>query len=473
MGARFALPLPVGAPLLPPDAASLVAGYRTAAAQAIPARERRVEIALTIGFGVAVTALALLADGRSVPASHAVALLVAYALAARVRFPVGAGYTAPTQLVFVSMLVLLPAASVPVFVAAALVLGRLPDYVARRSPGRVLHVPGDAWHAVGPALVLALAGDQQLGWGDWPLLALAVAAQLATDAGVSSLSLRLVTREPLRLHLEAMSWLYLVDALLTPFGFLVAMAAAEEPWAALAVLPFLAVMQLFAHERQTRMDHALELDQAYRGTTTLLGEVLEHDHGYTGGHSREVVALSLEVAERLGLDARRRRLVEFGALLHDLGKIAVPKAILDKPGPLNEEEWLIVRRHTVDGQRMLDRVGGLLADVGRVVRSSHERWDGAGYPDGLRDGEIPIEAAIVCCCDAYHAMTSDRPYRPAMSALDAVEEVCHNSGRQFAPAVADAVADVVATGQDIERARRLDPPLVPQRLENGAGDARS
>jgi HD-GYP domain-containing protein (c-di-GMP phosphodiesterase class II) len=469
MGARFALPLPVEVAPVKPDATSLLAGYRASVQQRLASRERRVEAALAVAFAAAVAVLALLFDGREVPAGHAIPLVIAYACAARVRFPVGAGYTAPTQLVFVGMLVLLPAASVPLLVCAALVLSRLPDYVARHSAERVLLVPGDAWHAVGPALVLGLAGDQALGWQDWPVLAAAVAAQLATDAGVSMVRLRLVAREPLRLHLEAMSWLYVVDVLLTPFGFLVAMAAAERPWAALLVLPFLGVMQLFAHERQTRIDHAIELDQAYRGTTTLLGDVLEHDHGYTGGHSREVVALSLEVAARLGLDLRRRRLVEFGALLHDLGKIAVPKEILDKPAPLTEEEWLVVRRHTVDGQRMLERVGGLLTDVGRVVRWSHERWDGRGYPDGLRGEEIPLESAIVCCCDAYHAMTSDRPYRRALPDRVAIQEVCENAGRQFAPEVADAVAAVVEARGPVDRASRLDARLAPR--EEGVGDA--
>ena len=88
--------------------------------------------------------------------------------------------------------------------------------------------------------------------------------------------------------------------------------------------------------------------------------------------------------------------MEFGALLHDVGKIAVPSEIINKPGPLTDDEWTVIKAHTIEGQRMLDQVGGVLSDVGRIVRSSHERWDGDGYPDGLRGDEIPLESAIVC-----------------------------------------------------------------------------
>ena len=111
---------------------------------------------------------------------------------------------------------------------------------------------------------------------------------------------------------------------------------------------------------------------------------------------------------------KQRRLVEFGALLHDVGKIAIPKEIINKPGPLDEPEWQVIRTHTIEGQRMLAEIGGLMREVGEVVRCSHERFDGGGYPDGLAGDEIPIESRIVFCCDAYNAMTTDRPYRDAL-----------------------------------------------------------
>jgi HD-GYP domain-containing protein (c-di-GMP phosphodiesterase class II) len=162
----------------------------------------------------------------------------------------------------------------------------------------------------------------------------------------------------------------------------------------------------------------------------------------------------MDVADRLGLDERQRRKVEFGALLHDVGKIAVPKEILHKTGLLSPQEWVVMETHTIEGQRMLDRVGGVLGEVGRIVRSSHERWDGGGYPDGLVGDEIPIEATIVAVCDAFNAMTTDRPYRPAMGVEAALAELRTGAGTQFSPRMVatlveliDAAGPVGTTGQ--------------------------
>ena len=168
---------------------------------------------------------------------------------------------------------------------------------------------------------------------------------------------------------------------------------------------------MFAREREARIDNALELSQAYRGTALLLGDVIEADDQYTGDHTKDVVELTLQVADRLGVDDETRRGAEFGALLHDVGKIHIPNAIINKPGPLDDEEWAVMKTHTVEGQKMLERVGGVLARVGVVVRASHERWDGGGYPDGLAGDAIPLAARIVSACDAYNAMTTDRSYR--------------------------------------------------------------
>jgi len=202
---------------------------------------------------------------------------------------------------------------------------------------------------------------------------------------------------------------------------------------------------MFATERRSRIDHVIELSQAYRGTALVLGDVVEADDAYTGDHTKGVVALAVEVASEMGLDGRGRQRVEFGALLHDVGKIAIPKSIINKPGPLDDDEWALIRTHTVEGQRLLDRVGGLMRDVGLVVRASHERWDGGGYPDGLTGEEIPVEARIVACCDAYNAMTTTRSYRKAMSAEAALTECFACAGTQFDPAVVAALAAVVAS----------------------------
>lgn len=145
------------------------------------------------------------------------------------------------------------------------------------------------------------------------------------------------------------------------------------------------------------------------------------------------------VADELELGSRERRDLEFAALLHDVGKVRVPNEIINKPGPLTAEERKVMERHTVEGEQLLLRVGGLLGEIGRVVRSCHERWDGNGYPDRLAGERIPLLARIVSCCDAYNAMTSDRSYRKALPAEQAQTELRACSGTQFDPRVVDAL----------------------------------
>jgi HD-GYP domain-containing protein (c-di-GMP phosphodiesterase class II) len=163
--------------------------------------------------------------------------------------------------------------------------------------------------------------------------------------------------------------------------------------------------------------------------------MIGHDDTYTGSHSRSVVELSVGVARDMGLDERCRRNVEFGALLHDVGKVAIPKELINKPGPLTDQEWTAVRTHTVEGQRILEKIGGLMSEIGTVVRSCHERYDGGGYPDGIAGEAIPVESRIIFACDAFNAMTTDRPYRSAVSIEAAIVELEDNAGTQFDPEV--------------------------------------
>jgi HD-GYP domain-containing protein (c-di-GMP phosphodiesterase class II) len=195
-----------------------------------------------------------------------------------------------------------------------------------------------------------------------------------------------------------------------------------------------------------RIDHALELSQAYRGTAFLLGDVVEADDAYTGSHSRHVVDLVLCVADDLELSASDRRDAEFVALLHDVGKIRIPGSIINKPGPLTAEERTLMETHTIEGERMLERVGGMLGHVGHIVRSCHEHWDGNGYPDQLAGEDIPRVARIVCACDAFSAMTTDRPYRGARTRDEALAELQRCSGTQFDPVVVDSLLRVNAAG---------------------------
>jgi HD-GYP domain-containing protein (c-di-GMP phosphodiesterase class II) len=251
----------------------------------------------------------------------------------------------------------------------------------------------------------------------------------------------------LRGQLTDTAWVYVVDVLLTPLGLMAALAAATGPlWLALLLGP-IGILGFFAGERRERLEQLQELNRAYRGTALVLGDVVEADDAYTGEHSRGVVALSIDVGESMRLDAHRMRNLEFGALLHDVGKVAVPKEIINKPGPLDEEEWALMRLHTIEGQRMLQRIGGFMLEVGTIVRGSHERWDGGGYPDGLAREAIPLEARIIAVCDTYHAMTTTRSYRQAQSVEAALAELRRCAGSQFDPAVVDA-ALVALTSAD-------------------------
>jgi putative nucleotidyltransferase with HDIG domain len=370
----------------------------------------------------------------------ALTLIVSYAVASRVKFELGPCYTNPTQLLLVPMLFLLPPACVPLAVAAANVLGEAPDYLSgRRHPGRSVVAVADSWYAIGPALVLGLAHAGPPDLADWPLYVGALAGQLVADVATTT------PREWLELgvrpgkQVAGAAWTFAVDALLGTAGLLAALATLEGDYAFLLVMPLILLLAVFARERAGRLDGAIRLSDAYRGTTTLLADLVETDDEYTGIHSRTVVALALGVAEELGLDARQKRSLEFGALLHDVGKIHVPKEIINKPGPLNDEEWAVMWAHTVDGQEMLERVGGVLSEVGVIVRSSHERWDGGGYPDGLAGEAIPIESRIVATCDAFNAMVTDRSYRPAMSRQSAIAELLRCAGTQFDPRVVQAL----------------------------------
>jgi putative nucleotidyltransferase with HDIG domain len=158
------------------------------------------------------------------------------------------------------------------------------------------------------------------------------------------------------------------------------------------------------------------------------------------GHGESVQELASCIARRLGLSATDADAVRLGALLHDVGKLAIPDRILEKPGPLDPLEWEFMRSHTLIGQRILEGAPAL-RDVAALVRASHEHFDGNGYPDGLRGEDIPAGARIIAVCDAFDAMTRSRPHRPAMSAEAALAELDRCAGSQFDPAVVHAFAE--------------------------------
>ncbi len=413
--------------------------------QHVVAAERRAELIVGAGFLLAALALALLGGSdRALSLPLAAMYVLGVAATSDVRIDIGAGFTVPTQAVFVPMLFALPASLVPALVALSLALAMAPAIAAGRVPlSRLLTVPANSWFAIGPALVLTLAGASAPD-ARWGVLALALPAQLACDFCAALARQRLCGGVSARELASEGRLVYLIDLALSPLGLAVAIADTARPWAVVLIAPLFGLLSWFSKERRARLEQLIELNDAYRGTALLLGDVVEADDTYTGEHCKDVVRLALDVARELGLDVEQQRTVEFGALLHDIGKIAVPKEIVNKPGKLDPSEWEIIKTHTVEGQRMLERVGGFMGSVGRIVRCHHERWDGGGYPDGLRGLDIPLEARIISCCDAFNAMTTDRSYRKAMPRALALAELTQHAGAQFDPTVVDALCAVIA-----------------------------
>ena len=407
------------------------------------ARDERVSLVVSnaLLFAAAVATALLIPSHRSPSILAAVLLVAAYALAYRLEFEISTGSAVPTQLVLVPMLFVLPLGLVPLTVAGAIVVACAVD-VARglMHPERVLlQLGSNAWHAVGPVLVLGAAGEAAPTLSHWPLYVAALAAQYTFDFVAPAVREWLVLGVRPSVQLHQMGWVYFIDTCLAPVGLAIAFVAIESPLAVVLSLPLIGLLLVFSRERRVRIDSELELRDAYRGTVFLLGDVVEADDEYTGAHSRDVVELTLGVADALGLSVRERRDAEFVALLHDVGKVRIPNEIINKPGKLTEEEWAVIRTHTIEGERMLHRVGGLLGEIGRLVRSCHERWDGTGYPDGLAGETIPLVARIVCCCDAFNAMTTDRSYRKALPLAEAVAELERCAGTHFDPQVVDAL----------------------------------
>jgi putative nucleotidyltransferase with HDIG domain len=430
---------------LDPHAQRVIEEQRARRLRRLADREWRSLVVSSALFLLVAGAMAFTIPSERSPGLLAAVLLVtAYAVAFRLDFEIGTGSAVPTQIVLVPMLFVLPTGVVPLAVAAGIALAGLVDHFRgglhlERAFLRVVN----SWYAVGPALVLGLAGEPSPSLDDWPLYAGALGAQFALDFASAALREWSALGVPPKVQFRAMGWVYLIDLCLAPIGLAAAFATLDSPYGFVLVLPLVALLSVFMSERRVRIDHELELRDAYRGTAFLLGDVVEADDSYTGEHSRAVVELTLAVADELGLSERDRRDAEFAALLHDVGKLRVPNEIINKAGPLTDEEWKIVEQHTIEGERLLHRVGGLLGQVGRIVRSCHERYDGTGYPDALAGDDIPLVARIVCCCDAYNAMTSDRSYRKALPQDEAIAELRRSGGTQFDPRVAEALAAVV------------------------------
>jgi HD-GYP domain-containing protein (c-di-GMP phosphodiesterase class II) len=426
----------------------LVGEARERRKQRMDARERVVDSVSALLFVAACLAIALLVPNeRDVDVMLIVCLVIGYALVSRVRFEYGDIYTSVEELVFVPLLFLAPLNVVPALAALAAVLATLPEYVRGEwHKDRWVTVLPDTWWSVGPVLVLAAFAPGAPSLDHVGIYLVALGAMALGDITWALTRDQLLHGKPVMEVVRNCLGTNRVAAILSMVAFFPTLAAVEEPAVLLVIGPLVWLLVIFSRDRSERWSATLELHRAYRGTVMLLVDVVEYDDDYTAEHSRSVVELARGVAQELDMNKYELQELEFAALLHDVGKIAMPKEILHKPAKLTNQEFEVMKTHTIEGQLMLDRIGGLLGRVGEIVRSCHERWDGKGYPDGLQGEEIPLAARIVFVCDAYNAMTTTRPYRTALPHEQAVAELVSNAGTQFDPTVVAAMLRVLEAG---------------------------
>jgi HD domain len=429
-------------------AEELVGEARARRPRRMSSRERTVVGVSAFAFlSTAVLLAAALPSERPTEPLLLLGLVLGYALISRVRFEFGNWFVVPEGLAFVPLLLMAPLPYVPLLVAAAAVVSAVPEVLnGSMHRERAATQLSDCWFSVGPVLVLAAFAPGEASLEFVGIYLAALVAQFAVDFAWVALRDTAVDGVPLSAVVDTYIGVVRFDAILAPIAFAITLSAVDQPLMLLTIGPLVWLLEILSRDRRERYSAALELQRAYRGTVMLLADVVEFEDQYTADHSRSVVELVHATAEKLGLERSRRQELEFAALLHDIGKIAIPKEILHKPTALTESELEVMKTHTIEGQFMLDRVGGLLARVGEIVRSCHERWDGTGYPDALRGEQIPLESRIVFAADAFNAMTTNRAYQSAMSQVDALEELRAGAGTQFDPAVVEALCTLIETG---------------------------
>jgi response regulator RpfG family c-di-GMP phosphodiesterase len=279
----------------------------------------------------------------------------------------------------------------------------------------------------------------------------ALARRLKLDRETRSIPIVLLTGEPD--GQERAAELGAESVVTKPFSPLHLLGIVEFLAGGVSPLPSLAPLtegrdtQLLLYARDLR--HLLEIERsqrallqaAYRETVTALAGALETKDVETHLHSQRVQRYALELTNLVEPDLVEDASLEYGFLLHDVGKIGIPDQLLKKPGPLDPDEERLMQRHTIMGEQLLSGMALLRGEGVHVVRSHHERWDGSGYPDGLQSGQIPLGARIFAVADALDAMTTDRPYRPAVPWEEAAAEIESQAGQQFDPMVVEAFGE--------------------------------
>jgi two-component system cell cycle response regulator len=221
-------------------------------------------------------------------------------------------------------------------------------------------------------------------------------------------------------------------------------------------------------DRRMYAEKGTRLGSAGRQTRDVLMSVLREREPELGEHLQGVASLCVEVGRRLALTSEELDVLGRAAELHDIGKMAIPDEILHKPGPLTDEEWALLRTHTLVGERILEAAPAM-SPVAKLVRWTHERWDGQGYPDGLVGEEIPLGARIIFVCDAFDAMTSNRSYRPPVSLEEAAHELRRHAGAQFDPMVVEMLCEMLAESASVVRARRSNGHVSSREAESDSG----
>jgi hypothetical protein len=307
--------------------------------------------------------------------------------------------------------------------------------------------------------------------GSWALLAAVLAGTVyaVINNGLLCLAMSLAEHVPWRtIWFERFHWARFHFALFGPLALAATIAYEQIGTAGLAAFtlpPALMILSVRQYLERTAAsveeirEANLSLRRAHKDTIAALSRSMEAKDLYTGSHTERVAAVAVGLARRLGFRDEELEAIEFGALLHDIGKIGIPEQVLRKPGKLTDDEWELIKTHPVISDYILSELD-LHPFVRQCARSSHERIDGAGYPDGLSGEAIPLPARIVLVADALDALTSTRPYRAARPMLGALAEIRAHTGTQFCPRVVAALEELWRKEPDVFVAEPVKPVRV-------------